>query len=170
MTSNIQLQLALKVALVRENTGWPNATQGTNTLAANLKGVDLDVWDNAYVANVPVAGGATVTIDLRNFTTLIFEPAVAFDRVFGIAVVTELADPAETAASLVIGPGASNGLVWFFGSAGDTITLQAGDVFLKMAPATDVTGFTVDGTHKTLDLTNPGTDDLVATVIILGGT
>lgn len=170
MTSDLQLLLQLKVSLERLVTGWPNAEQGENTFGADLIGVDLTKWDQAYIAKIALAGGASVTVDLRNFTTLLSEAGVAFARVFGMFVKPTLDDPALTNASLTIKPGAANGLQWFFTNIAEGVTIKPGDTLIKVSAPTDVTGFTVDATHKTLTFSNPGTHALTATVIILGGT
>lgn len=173
MISDLQLLLALRVSLTRVVTSgdWPAATQGEDAITHSLLGVDLTVWNDAYIAKIPVATGATVTVDLRNFTSLLFEAAVALDTVFGLAAQCNASTPVGSGipdSTIVIRPGATNGADLFFeGATG--VGLRDGDTLMHIADPTDAVGWLLDATHKTLDLENVGTHDGVLTLIVIGG-
>lgn len=163
--ASFEMQALARFVLSATVTGWDSLFQGDNTNRANLTDLDLEVWDQAYAAKVALAGGATVNVDLSSFTNLANE-AVVFTAAHSLYAFLELDDEANTDATAVIAPGASNGLAWFYGAG---LTLEAGDTLLKMSSIDNV-GVTVDGTHKVVKLNNPGTDDATLTLIILGST
>ncbi len=166
MTSDVQLMLSLKVSLSRDITGWPAARQGEDAVVLTLAGVDLTVWNDAYAAKLAIAAAASVTVDLRSWTDLLWEAGKSFDEVFGIALKCEGDGPA---AVLEVSPGAANPLQWFFRAADEGIRLLPDEVMILTKPATATAGFVVDATHRNLLFANSGADDLVATVIVLGG-
>ncbi len=100
MISQLLMSAQLRVTLSRLVTGWPAVTQGDDAISANLANVDVTIWNDAYIAKLTIAGGATTTIDLRNFTDLVFEAAKSLGKLFGIAIQVALSDPALTNGSL----------------------------------------------------------------------
>lgn len=169
MLSDVQLMLSLKLSLTRDIVDWPDAKQGENTILLTLAGVDLAVWNDGYAAKLPIAAGGNVTVDFRNWTDLLFEAGKSFDKVFTIALQCTPADPTLTGVMLEVSPGAANPLQWFFRTAGEGVRLAADEVMVLSKPATATVGYTVDATHRNLLFANTGADDLVATVIVLGG-
>lgn len=159
---------ALKVSLMRPVTNWPPIRQGEDSISVNLAGVNLSVWNDAFIAKQLINGGATVTADLQNYVDLLNQSAKVMTKVFALAVKMDLSDPTKPNAVLKIKPGAVNPLQWFFTSNAEGIKLPAGHISAIVAPI-DYIGYTVDATHRTLDFTNTGTDPLNATIIVLGG-
>lgn len=167
MISNFSFLASLKVSLVRDITDWPDATQGEDTITMSIGDADVVGWDEGYIAKVPVAGGAAVSIDLADFTTLLFEENVALNKVHGVVLRADAADETQTDFTLKFTPGAVDGLQWFFTAVGEGVELEPGALLVYMAPTG--AGATVDGTHSVLSFENTGTDDAVAVIIVLGG-
>jgi hypothetical protein len=167
LISDLSLLASLRVSLSREvaSGDWPDATQGEDSITHSLAAVDVEVWNDAFIAKVLVAAGATVTIDLRSFTSLLFE-ASALDKVFAVVLKT-VADAGEDAV-IVVRPGATDGAQLFFEGA-DGIAVPNGYLELHVAPAAETAGWTLDATHKTIDLENVGADPGEAVIIIIGG-
>lgn len=163
--SDLSLAVSLKFTLEKTVSGWPTIVQGENSVTGTLDGVDLAEWSVAYAAKLSISGAASTTIDLASFTDLAGN-AVMMNRVFGIAVQVAPVVEADDDCELVIEPGASNGLVWTMAD----VTVWSGQTYTMFEDADNTTGTVVDGTHKTLKFTNNGSDALVATVVILGGT
>lgn len=151
----------VKWEFTRAVTGFKTAKSGPESKSFNFA-PDLGDVEQAYIATIALAGAGTATIDLQSFTNLIFE-AVVLANVAGLFVLVELDDPADTDGSLTITPGAANGLTWFWGAGALAIPAGSHIGFWTPVPTT------VDATHKALDLENPGTDAINATIIIPGG-
>lgn len=170
MTSSLRLLVSLSVALKRATlAGWPDATQGSDGVSFNLNGVNLAVWNGAFAQNVEVAAGATVTVDLRNFTSLLFETGALLARGFLVVAVVNADDPTHPNCVIQVNPGAANG--WkgpFVGANG--LALANGQLFVWSCAAAEAAGIVTDATHKTLDLTNVGADNGTLTLIVVGGT
>src|SRR4051812_18786897 len=117
MTSDVQLMMSLKLSLVRDVVGWPDASQGENTILLTLAGVDLSVWNDGYAAKLSIAAGANVTVDFQNWTDLLFEAGKLFTKVFTIGLQCTPVDPDAADVVLEVSPGAVNPLQWFFRAA-----------------------------------------------------
>lgn len=170
MISDLKLLWSLKLSLSRQvaSGDWPDAEQGVDALQFNLNGVDITKWSGAYVAKVAVAAGATVTVDLRNFTSLLFETAQSLPKVFLMAARADAAAPASPDCEIQINPGGTNGFKGpFVGTTG--LTLTDGELFAWSCKPTDITGIATDNTHKTIDLHNVGANDGVLTIFVVGG-
>lgn len=167
MISDLSLLLSLNLTLSKtvQSGAWPDATQGENTVATDLLNLDLDVWNLAYISSIPVEAGTTETIDLQNFTSLLEETGQTMTKVLLMIVQVTADDPALTDVELVVSPGAADGLVWFYGSG---VSLKNNDTLIHTGNV-DSAGEVVDATHKTIDLENLGTNDLTASVVIVGG-
>lgn len=147
-------------ALERTQTPFASSSESDSVYFA-LASLDTAVWNQVYVAQLSIATVSSTTIDLTSFTNLVNE-TVAFDHVLSIFVQPNGAD-------ITIAPGASNGLVWFFGGTTPTIAIPNGAVFAYSLPDTS-TGQVVDATHKTLLFTNTGLTTTLVDVVILGQT
>lgn len=169
MTSDVQLMMSMKITLNREVSGWPNAVQGEDSVLLTQAGVDIETWNDAYIAKLTIAGGADVTVDLQNWTDLLFEAGKAFDEVFAIALVVEPSVEADDDIMLEVSPGAVDPLQWFFRADDEGIRLADGETMMLSKRPTAAVGFPVDAANKTLLFANSGTDSLVATVIVVGG-
>lgn len=155
-----------KFSFVVPGSDWANLTQGNNQITFGGT-IDPTVWNQAYAAVLPIAGGANTTIDLKNFTNLAGE-TVALTKVLAAVVKNVPTVAASANCPLKITPGTSNGLVWFAGST-DGLVLKASESF-ELCGNSAGTGVTVDTTHKTIRFANTGTDAATVTVVILGST
>ena len=146
-------------------TNWAALTQGTNAVQFGGDAIDTSVWNQAYASAGTLAGGASLNIDLKNFTSLAGEAGLALTAVLGITVTVSPASAGAPSVGLTVGPGVSNGLEWLAGA--NPITLGSTDNFTRyMNPAGS--GFAVDATHKTLTVTNTGGDTANYTIVIVG--
>ncbi len=132
---------------------------GPDTNTFSHSGINLTTWSQLFAAQYTIAASGTQNIDLSSFTNIVTE-ATTFAKVLALAFFA-------SGSSATLSPGASNALVWFFGSATDSITIVDGGCFAIGAPITAV-GQTVDGSHKNLLITNPGATTLTVTILVLG--
>lgn len=141
------------------NPGFSPTYQGPDTYAYATNFTIASTGVNTiYAEEDTLAPLASVTIDLTNLTDFFNQPIV-FTRVYTLQV-------GSADANLEIGPGASNGCVWFFGSASDKIVVKAGSDFMYNSTYP----FTVDGSSKNIDLYNPSaTTTLTYKIAIIGG-
>jgi hypothetical protein len=170
--SSIQFLLSLRLALSRAapSPGWVDITQGDDVIQFGLRNLDLSVWDDAYIATLLIEGGTDETVDLKNFTSMVYE-TVNFTKVHGIVVMTELVDPALTDAEVIVRPGAANGVTWMFlGGTSGGVSVPPGGIFAHFCPEDDTTGYPLDATRKTVEFDNPGADDINAYVAVVGAT
>ncbi len=172
MTSDLKLLFSLKVQLEREvaNGDWPNAQQGTDAIVYNLSGVDVTVWDGALIAKVAVAPATTVTLDLRAFTSLLFE-ATGLATVMLMAFRCDADDDANPDCDVIVSPGAADGFQgpWVTGDETAGIHLLDGELLVWGSKADEADGYATTAGEKNLDFENVGTDAGTVTVIILGG-
>lgn len=161
----VDITTVVRWALEKPVTGWPSVRQGENVLTNTLQGLDVATWDEVYDSKVTLAGGANTTIDLTAVTNLAGE-SVAFAHVFALALYVAATVPASANCPVTLAPGAANGLQWFYGTG---LVLQAGEHVVKSA-AVGFAGVVVDGTHKTIKLSNGGGDSADVTLAILGRT
>jgi hypothetical protein len=150
------LQLAgnLSVTLQKVIAGFNPVKAGPNQVNFGLDGIDLTVYTQALQQKITT----TTTIDLTSFTNLAGE-SVNLSKALAMVVTC-------AGGSVVLKPGASNGLAaWFFGAT-DGIKFADGDsmIFLRNPNQTPVT---VDSTHKTITFTVTGTPAVM--VAIIGG-
>lgn len=134
--------------LVNTSVSAFNASTQSDQIFFALASLDLTTWTQVYVGSLSIAAAATTTIDLTSFTNLVQE-AVVFAHVKSIYV-------QPSGAAIKYGPGASNGLVWFFDDATATITVQDGGFsgFSDVAATTPANSTVVDSSHKTLKFVN----------------
>lgn len=147
-------QVAVSYQLDQTSTGF-----GTNTLKfgkTHRLAPDPAVHNAQYGAQLTIAAGGNTTLDLTALTNQANEAAnFTTPGVQGILLL-------PTGSSVVLEPGGTNGLTWFLGGTTPSLTLDSGDVFyLGKAVAT-----TVNSTHKTLKLSNPGGSPLTLNIIL----
>lgn len=127
--------------------------------------LDAEVYDEALFASFGLPAGVTQTVDLRLFQT--FSQAVTGAAAIGLAVRIT----AEAAGGKVrIRPGVANPLTWFFGSATDSLTINAtasGDAGLSLL---DGTAVTVSDAERNIDFTNTGSAEVTVRVMAIVGT
>jgi hypothetical protein len=148
-------------ALTRTNTGYRATTQGPESQGFTLVGLDVADFDQVLAATYTVATTATQDIDLTALTNLVYQ-SFGFAHVLSIMVL-------PTGDEITLEPGPSNGLVWFFGSATDSIVIAEDGCFMYSLPASSA-GQVVDGTHKVLRLTGSGASTATVKVFIIGST
>jgi hypothetical protein len=148
----LSLQANLSVSLQKTIAGLNPVKQGPNQINADLSAIDLTVYTQAYFAILTT----TTTLDLTSFTDLAGN-AVTLTKVLAMVVQCE-------GGTLVITPGASNGLSgWFFPTSGVTFADGDSQTFMRDPGKTPVT---VDSTHKTITFTITGA---TVSVCIIGG-
>ena len=159
--SSLTLNAQFSWVFTRLPAGFKNAQQGPQSKAFNWTPTVPGAVNQAYIGTVTLAAAATTTIDLQSFTNLIFE-APTLDKVNCLFVVVKATTAGQTGGRLTIEPGAVNPLVWFWG-AGQLSLNSAGCLAHK-----DDTPTTVDATHRTLKLTNQGTQSIDIFIAIAG--
>lgn len=161
LTMNNQLSWQLQAT----KTGFTNLVQGTDNISSNLAGLAVPgTFNQLFAAQYSLAAsGGTQTFDLRSFTNLVDESVTLGHALTIFVTVT------GTNANVNLVPGASNGLVWFFGTGTDSINIPTGSSFMFSGPAAGP-GEVVDATHKTMTLTNNGSGAATVKVVILGST
>lgn len=143
------------------NTGFNPASE-SDSMSFTLGGVSIATWNQLFADYVTLAPSASVDLDLTSVSNLVCE-TFAFAHVLAIMVQPSGAD-------ITLGPGASNGLQWFFGSTSDTIQIDNGGVMM-WSNGVSATGDVVNGTHKILTLTNlSGVNTAIIKLSILGRT
>lgn len=105
-----------------------------------------------------------IEFDISSFTNNVGE-TVAPTKALGIEVIT-MSSYSDSLAQCQYAPGSSNGLSWFLSGTTPAITIPLGGAFALSGPATG-TGQTIDSTHKTIRITNPGYGPLNVIVAIL---
>lgn len=144
----------------------PNSAFGPTTInplinSFNLNNLSLGQFPLLLASNVTLAGsGGTTTYDLSGFEDLLNNNQ-SMVHALGIFIM-------PTGADVVLSPGASNPLTWFFGGSTQSITIPNGGIFLLSNPY-NASGQIVDGTHKTLKLTNNGVSSSNIYFFVVGG-
>jgi hypothetical protein len=157
LISDLSLKLAFSLTQQKAVTGWPPIEQGPVKVNGNLVDVDLTKWDEPYVAALAISSGANQVVDLQNFPNLVGDTGVVLTKVFLILLEVDVS-------TIHVTPGSPNGLDYVH-----DLTVGPG-IFLMTALPTDVVGFTVDGTHKTIKFDNVGGVNMTGSLIIVGGT
>ncbi len=162
--TNPSLVLNAGWTLTKPHTGFLNSQYGPDSAGFSLAGVATGF--NQLLARIDtIAASGTVTIDVSAYTDLC-DNAVTLSK----ALYLLLIPTGTTGGVLKLEPGASNGLVWFFSGTTPAISIPVNGVFLfSMAPAV-AAGQVIDGSHKTLLLTNTGSVSMSVKTILLGGT
>lgn len=154
-TQRLTMSATLKVQETRGAGG--TVVQGPTVTTASAP---LDnTADNLSVPfSYTILSGANTTIDFRALTNA-FGTALVFGKIRGLLI-------SVAGSALKIEPGASNDLAWFLRGTAPELHLDAGGAVGLFWAAQ----YTVDGTHKTLKLTNTGGATATVTVIAFGGT
>lgn len=160
---NAKVQGDVTLKLRKTNGSFGPTEWGSYTLGLTST---IDVSDNnqAYIGkHTLAASGGTATIDLQSFANLAGETGIVLTEAVFLLLLVEGED-----ASVDLEAGASNGLVWYWTGA---ITKSAAEnqdgIEFHYDPANPAT---VDNTHKTLKLTNNGSEEATATLVIIGNT
>ena len=153
--------------LAKSNTGFLDTTQGPDSVLFEAQ-PDTATVTAVYATSVTLTASGTATLDLRSFTDLAGNSVTLVSVYAMIVKVT-----GSGTANVVITPGASNGLTWFWTgtpSGTDTVTpkltVTQGGVNLFYQAAAK----TVDATHRNLDLLNSGAATSTVLLAFLGGT
>ncbi len=137
------------------------AVPNTQTIAATLALVTTagNANESWFSTGTVASGGGTVTFNLQNLTGPIFNEAISALRAYALLLTV-------VGSAVLIGPGASNGLVWFFDDATATEAVKDGGLMVHG----ETQGTTVDNTHKNLTLTNNGGVNATYTLALAIGT
>lgn len=154
-----QLQGATGYKIYRgTSAGSENKLVGTITSGSTVTFTDTGFTGSS--ASPPAMPNSYVEFDISSFTNLVGE-TVTTGHVLSLMIT-----PTGTGATCVLSPGASNGLTWFFGGTSPTLTIPIGGVEVHSDSPTGP-GTVVDSTHKTLRITNGGSANLTASVVIV---
>src|SRR5579885_880511 len=159
--TNVSLVAQVSWALSRTNPPFGNSTEGPDTEFFSLNGISTTTFNQLAANQYTITSSSTTNIDLTSLTNLLYE-SFSFGHVLSIMVL-------PTGDQVTLAPGASNGLVWFFGSSSQSITIPAGGCFVFSLPPS-ASGQVVNSTHKILSLTASGAGSSTVTVVILGST
>jgi hypothetical protein len=160
----VNLTSSLQWILTKVVTGFAPIQQGADSVTSNLSGINLSTFNQLFAQQFTLsASGGTSTFDLSTFTNPAGE-STGFGHVLCIEV-----QVTGTGANVALSPGASNGLVWFFGGTSPTVSVPAGATFI-FTNAASATGQVVDSTHKNLTLTNNGSGVATVRVVCVGST
>jgi|LakMenEpi03Aug12_release.lakeMendotaPanAssembly.Ray.scaffolds.fasta_scaffold324685_3 hypothetical protein len=156
-----QTSSSISWQLTQSNTPFLNTYQGPDSASANFAWTTGGTDVTAVLAKqYTIAPSGSQTINLLAQDNLL-NTADVFARVYAIEVL-------PTGSNCVISPAADSPLIWFFGSATDTVTVKDGGLFLLSN--TDGNSNPVSGGASKLTLTNPSaTASLVVKLIIIGG-
>ncbi len=158
--SDLQLTLALSATLTKSITGFADDVQGPNELTFTLAGIDLTTFSKLLAADYSIAAAAHVDYDLFSFTDL-QNLSTSMTTVLAVIV-------APTAGDIVLSPGGSNPLTWFFSGTTPAVKCYENGVFL-LCEAVAAVGQTVDATHRNLTLTNNGAGTAAGKIYAIGG-
>ena len=125
------------------STGQPNVTAVTLT-----NGTGANKAQVQWQGRVTLAGAANSTLDLAALTAGAFAGTIAMSKIKSIEMQMVTL---TTGVAAEIGGAASNAFSAFAKDPSDIVVLGAGGVLVWTNP---VDGWTVDGTHKSLKLTN----------------
>lgn len=163
--------MAVSSSNISMNLGW-SMSESVTGFSARTQGPDSNTfmilpgtaaYNILYSAQHTIASnGGLVTINFNAFTDLL-NTSVTSTKVLAIMIQT-------TGNKIKLSPGAADPLVWFFGGATESITIQAGGAMVFYNG--DVSS-AVSNTVKNLLLTNTGatgTPNSIVKVTILGGT
>lgn len=167
-TSLSSAKLDLAMALSYIDTGLQNTIDdalkaGNNSFSSFLK--TLQNGTTANKANViwhdrrTVAAATNDDLDLTTLTDRLGN-ALAFTLIkwFVLRLITP-----TTGYKLTVGNGAANQFTGWFGAAAHTE-----DVMDWMAKVNQIDGWTVDGTHKSLRIRNPGANPITYDIVLVG--
>lgn len=106
-----------------------------------------------------------VEFDLSSFTTLANETATP-GHLLGLMI---LPTGTNGSSQCTLAPGTSNPLTGIFSGTTPTMSLRINGAFLLCGPPSGDTGITIDSTHKTLRVTNGGTQATTVQVAAIVG-
>lgn len=157
--ANISAGLAW--TLTKTVTGF-NAITDSDSSTFSLT-PNVSTFTEPLTAQYTLAASGTQVVDLRSFTDKLGTAVTATKALALLILVTGAA-----ADKLNVKPDASDGLVWPFENVGYGVNIPGGGCLLFSEGASSA-GFTIDGTHKELLLTNTGSASLTVTVVAFVG-
>ncbi len=143
------------------NTAYSAITQGDNVQFTG-NGVDTTTFNQLFTAYYTILAAGTQVIDLFSFTNIVNE-AVAFTKVYELFILVDTG----SGGNILVQPGASNALQWFFNGSTQGINLPNGTGVCYMLPISG-TGQTVDATHRNILLTNSGGSTVGVKITVMG--
>lgn len=159
MATATVLSVNAAVQFVLSKTDAPFGKIKTGVSGIEYNTADLNaIFDRVYADNIDIAGSTNTTLDLTSLTDRLGD-AINFSKILFVFIL-------PTDSNVTIEPGASNGLELFGGTGRPVTVLDGGALLFGGKPSG--TGITVDGTHKTVKLTNETATDMTVTIIIAG--
>lgn len=156
LTGNTTVLASLQWTQVKTKAGFASITTPTQTKKLQLVPT-AGVANKIYNAELTFTASSNQTIDLSSFVDDVG------DTVTPSKAVAILVIPTGTGSVCKIEPGAANGLAWFFGGTTPSHSIPAGGAFLHAEPL----GATIDGTHKTIKLSETGGAAMTVDVMVL---
>lgn len=156
MLTSLQTSIVIQWVQAQPNGVFKSTTQGVDGVDWNT--ADLAVgFTEVYAGSLSIAASATTTLDLTALENLVYTTFTFTSLLYLFAF--------PSGSSVKVGPGASNGLQ-IFGSTNTVTTPANGVLFWSGDPAG--AGLTVDSTHKTVALNNPGGTTLTLEIVLVG--
>jgi hypothetical protein len=150
----------------QSNGALQGTTQGPDSLSYRAT-PDAATYTQVQATQLTLAASASQTLDLSSFTTLLNATATC-TKVLGVLV---KATNTVTGGQLKIEPGASSAIDFWLGGTTPSLTLACGD---PAGPGcavliADGAARAVSGSVKNVKLSNPGTQTVTVSVVILCG-
>jgi hypothetical protein len=161
--SSWRAEAKIACSQTRTNGNFASAKAANDGVSFSLS-PSATTYQQALIAEYTILAAGTQTVDLSSFTTLLFQAVTTANKVLGF-IVKATGDTGV----LKIEPGASNPLTWFFGGTTPSISLECGASGCCLM-LMDGVAETVDGTHKTILLTNTGAATITVSLEIIVGT
>lgn len=140
----------------KANTGYTKTKQGPDQISVSLA-PDTTTYNRIYATSGTLAASASVTIDLQGVTDYLGQ-SLTLTKIIAIQLTA-------TGSTMKYEPGATNGLTWFLSGTSPAITVRDGGFFL----VGDGTYGTVNGTAKTITITNTGAVSGSYGLALIGG-
>jgi len=129
----------------------PSRQRGTFTSSLNA---DTTEYNHKIFDQYTLIAGGTQIVDLRQFVSEVSGESVTASKVLTL----ELKATGDAGGKIKIQPYSSNGLVWPFGDASDSITLRVGELGQCTLAIQDGDAAVVGDAERNILLTNTGTE------------
>ncbi len=144
---------------LRSTSGAYTATSGPNSHDYSVA-PDAATYTEILVTSFTVAASGSHSLDLLAFTSLLNQTIAA------TGVRWLLIKATGNTGKMTLAPGASNGINFWLAGTTPTLTLDCGPDGCAVLLADGVPR-TLDATHKTIDVSNPGSVTITVTVSAL---
>lgn len=155
--SIFKVKVASQWAIKKAITGFTSNRYTASLEKSISPTVDVTHLTDVYFLQTTLAAGASQTFDMTSLVDPVDGHTIVGARFYSIQVWA-------SGASCRVQPGASNAFVGFWGASTDQINLGTSGQF----SLADTTAYTIDGTHKTIKVTNTHGTATLTFAIALG--